>query len=420
MNKKCRKGFIKTALSLGITVAFLLSTTFSAFAAVGVNVNTPTQEEIRTRFEKIYKENDFKVKYDVAPNLKGPAYVPGKLSEETLKGAVDLLNGLRFIAGVPDDVKLKQEYAELCQAGALVNAVNQEMSHHPEKPADMSAQLYQLGAKGCGSSNLFWNVDDFEEAVEGWVSDEYNVSTDPGHRRWCLNPAMQYTGFGKVGAYSAMYAFDRFGASDCSGIAWPAQQMPTDFFNPNIQWSISFGRVLEPASIEVMLKRSSDGKTWNFNGQKANGQFFVSNVNYGKPGCVVFRPSNITAYKNGDQYHVTVKENGNVIADYDVNFFSLTKTPAKVKLSSLTTGKTHYVKASWKKVDCDGYQVRYSTSKSFKSYKTVTVKNEKTLSKTISKLKKGKNYYVKVRAYNQGHKGKAYGGFSTVKKITCK
>ena len=48
----------------------------------------------------------------------------------------------------------------------------------------------------------------------------------------------------------------------------------------------------------------------------------------------------------------------------------------------------------------DGYKIQYSTSKKFKKAKTITVKSTKSkLTKKITKLKRGKTYYIRVRAY---------------------
>lgn len=64
----------------------------------------------------------------------------------------------------------------------------------------------------------------------------------------------------------------------------------------------------------------------------------------------------------------------------------------------------------------DGYQIVYSTDKKFKkNVKKVTISGT---SKTISKLSKGRTYYVKVRAYKKDSTGaKVYGSFSSVKKV---
>lgn len=66
-------------------------------------------------------------------------------------------------------------------------------------------------------------------------------------------------------------------------------------------------------------------------------------------------------------------------------------------LKSLTGGKKEF-KAAWKKAEnAEGYQLQYSTDKSFKKgTKTITVK---ATSKTVSNLKENTVYYVRVRAY---------------------
>lgn len=95
--------------------------------------------------------------------------------------------------------------------------------------------------------------------------------------------------------------------------------------------------------------------------------------------------------------------------------------PDKVSQSKLkTTDKNHALTVNWKKVGCDGYQIRYSTSKTFKTYRTVYVKKGSTVSKTIKGLTKGKRYYVKVRAYNWYDDTRVYGKFSNVRYLKCK
>lgn len=55
---------------------------------------------------------------------------------------------------------------------------------------------------------------------------------------------------------------------------------------------------------------------------------------------------------------------------------------------------------SWtKNSEVDGYQVQWSTSPSFKTKKTATIKDNATVSKFLSGLTAGKTYYFRVRAY---------------------
>ena len=96
--------------------------------------------------------------------------------------------------------------------------------------------------------------------------------------------------------------------------------------------------------------------------------------------------------------------------------------PKKVTLSKVTNVKGKKVKITWKKVSgASGYQIVIATNKKFTSgKKTITIENGKTKSKTISKLKKKKTYYVKVRAYKTSSGKKVWGDYSNVKKVKIK
>lgn len=93
----------------------------------------------------------------------------------------------------------------------------------------------------------------------------------------------------------------------------------------------------------------------------------------------------------------------------------------KVTLKSVKNKKGRKVLVSWKKVsNASGYAIQYSTSKKFKKSVTVKVKKAKTTSTTLKKLKKGKTYYVRVRAYKTVSGTTYYGKYSSVKKVRIK
>lgn len=70
----------------------------------------------------------------------------------------------------------------------------------------------------------------------------------------------------------------------------------------------------------------------------------------------------------------------------------------------------------WKKVaDASGYEVQVSQKKNFKGAKKISVKKSKK-SHTIKKLKSGKVYYVRIRAYTKVNGKKVYGKWVTAKK----
>lgn len=96
-------------------------------------------------------------------------------------------------------------------------------------------------------------------------------------------------------------------------------------------------------------------------------------------------------------------------------------TPAaltKAKIVSVKSVSKKGVKITWNKVKtAKGYQIKYSAKKNMKGAKTAT---SGSLSKKITKLKSGKRYYFKVRAYKSADGSRIYGGWSSVKSVKVK
>ena len=92
---------------------------------------------------------------------------------------------------------------------------------------------------------------------------------------------------------------------------------------------------------------------------------------------------------------------------------------ARATVQTVKNSKSKQAAVTLKKVTgAKGYAVEYSTSKTFKSKKTLNVTKTKA---TLKKLKKGKTYYVKARAYKVDSAGqKVYGKYSATKKILIK
>jgi hypothetical protein len=154
-----------------------------------------------------------------------------------------------------------------------------------------------------------------------------------------------------------------------------------------------------------------------------------------KPAVTVTDSKGI-ALKKGTDYTVKYSDNKKVgVATAKVTFkgnYSGTKKltfkvkPKKSKITKLTPKKKGF-KATWKKITTQttGYQIQYATDKKFKkNKKTVTVKKNKTTSKTIKKLKAKKTYYVRIRTYKtvkvNGKNKKIYSAWSKAVKVKTK
>ena len=62
------------------------------------------------------------------------------------------------------------------------------------------------------------------------------------------------------------------------------------------------------------------------------------------------------------------------------------------------TRKSKAIKLTWQEAPVDGYELQYSTSKTFKDAKKLTLDGTQS-STTIKKLKAKKTYYIRIRAY---------------------
>lgn len=94
----------------------------------------------------------------------------------------------------------------------------------------------------------------------------------------------------------------------------------------------------------------------------------------------------------------------------------------KAAIKSVKNVKGRKIRITLKKKvkESSGYQVQYALNKKFTKTKRFKVVDEWTLVKTITGLKKGKTYFIRVRAYRTVGEKKIYGAWSSVKKIKIK
>ena len=137
--------------------------------------------------------------------------------------------------------------------------------------------------------------------------------------------------------------------------------------------------------------------------------------------------------KSGTDYSVAYKNNTNcgkaTVTVTGKGSYTGTKSgsfiikPKKVTAKKLTSPKTKQIKLTWTKASggVTGYEVQIATNKAFsKGKKSYTVAKAATVSKTVTKLKKGTKYYARVRAYKTVGKTKYYGAWSAIKSVKCK
>ena len=134
--------------------------------------------------------------------------------------------------------------------------------------------------------------------------------------------------------------------------------------------------------------------------------------------------------KNGTDYTVSYSNNKNIgtatvkVTGKGSYTGTITKTfkinPAKQEIQKLTAKSKAFFVDWAQKGSATGYEIQYATNSKFTSAKKVTITNNKTDTKTISKLLGKKKYYVRVRSYTTVKGTKYYGAWSASKSVTTK
>lgn len=103
-----------------------------------------------------------------------------------------------------------------------------------------------------------------------------------------------------------------------------------------------------------------------------------------------------TIHNNCDN---TQHETDSLIPMKYIDAYGIIDKPEKVKKVKLKSTKTKQLKITWKKIKNVKYQVKYSLKKNMRKAKTKKNITKNTV--TLKKLKSGKKYYVRVRAYQK-------------------
>ncbi len=346
--------------------------------ASGLGVEHRSQDEVQAYVNAHPALLTQEIEYQTEPSLAEP-YAPGVLSEKTINSALNMLNQVRYIAGV-GEVTHNEEYAQLASKGTLLNFLNDTLSHYPDRPSVLSDSkyddLYNQGYDAAGSSNIAYSrgmVPSLNsDIITGWCADEDESNIDRvGHRRWFLSPALAEVGFGATlqGTlkYSATYIkHNIFSIPQDVYVAWPAQEMPIQYFENNYPWSLSLG-YSNIGDVSVKLERKADGQAWNFASGSSDGELYISKEGYGSPGAIIFRPKDISI-QAGDTYTVTVNIGSSTTIQYTVNFFELV-SPVNVSGVELDVpslemkkGETHQLKADVTPSDATNKNVTYKSS----------------------------------------------------------
>lgn len=234
--------------------------------------------------------------------------------------ALRRLQAYRHLCGLSwRDMTLVDDWNLRCDAAAEACRMLGRLDHRPPRPDGMAADRHALAFDGASHSNL---------AIGGSLArsvDQYMDDSDPsnidriGHRRWCLAPAMQRTGFGSSGNFHAMWSMDASGSAP-KGLATvcypPRGYVPVDLFSARRAFSITLLRGGAPKADGLAVRvRELDVDYVPADEPLALDHCDVAAGGFGAGATIVFRPVGIVV-QPGRRYLVEVSSDGGRTDDH--------------------------------------------------------------------------------------------------------
>lgn len=249
--------------------------------------------------------------YAVQPDIA--ACRPGQLSAEVTARALQTLNAIRALHGLPPATYSTADEPGAQQA-ALMMAANAQLSHTP--PTNWLCYT-AAGAAAAGASNLYGGLGSglrllSDEAIfAGWLTEVDNLTAENvGHRRWLLDPFLGSVAYGRVAGPHPSYArtdaavikvFDTAGPAGPAGalpayVAYPFQDYPARLFDTRAL--LSFGVIANPTNRWANANVSFANATVTVT-QRGGGTLTVSRVRYDNDGYGL--PNNLQFFVTGLQ-----------------------------------------------------------------------------------------------------------------------
>tara|TARA_R110002126_G_scaffold33398_2_gene104707 strand:+ start:9353 stop:10732 length:1380 start_codon:yes stop_codon:yes gene_type:complete len=254
--------------------------------------------------------------------------VTGDESEQERVLALHRLQTYRALCGLNwQGMTLVPEWNECCAAAAELCRRLGRLSHTPERLPDTDEELYNQGYRGASSSNLSMGTS-LPGSIDSYMDDSDPSNVDRvGHRRWCINPTMLKTGFGRSGGFSAMWSFDTSGKpiQGMDAVMFPpAGFVPTQMFGSHYAWSITplKGSLPKVDSISVTMQKL--GELYLPDGDPVPVEsVMVDPGSYGAGPTLIFEPQGIVVGA-GNAYRCRVSYDGgrSYAFDYVVAFVS--------------------------------------------------------------------------------------------------
>ena len=273
-------------------------------------------------------------------------------------------------------------------------------------------KYYNFTVTGAGTTNTNPGPGDVK-----WVPVYWSTSPNPTDNRknttWRIGSAK---GINKAATYNMYIFFQKYVYQKSAWKKTDEVQSAVYQFRSAALTTVKLttpglsGTSNSPAGIVFKWKRAANASGYKIYRRTGNSSKWVNIATVSGSNTLVYTDGSV---KSGTMYTYTVRAyKGSALSAYNKNGSRIVRltAPVQYKPSSKASGK---LTVRWKKAaGASGYQIQYAASRSMRGSRTVSAS---ALTRTLSGLKKGSTYYVRIRAYKKVSGKTYYGAWSSVK-----
>ena len=275
-------------------------------------------------------------------------------------------------------------------------------------------KYYNFTVTGAGTTNLNPGPGDVK-----WVPVYWSTSPNPTDNRknttWRIGSAK---GINKAATYNMYIFFQKYVYQKSEWKKTDEVQSAVYQFRSAALTTVKLttpglsGTSNSPVGIVFKWKKVANASGYKIYRRTGNSSKWVNIATVSGSNTLVYTDGSV---KSGTMYTYTVRAyKGSALSAYNKNGSRIVRltAPVQYKPSSKASGK---LTVRWKKAaGASGYQIQYAASRSMRGARTVSAS---ALTRTLSGLKKGSTYYVRIRAYKKVSGKTYYGAWSSVKNV---
>lgn len=291
--------------------------------------------------------------------------------------------------------------------GSVVRGLDSPLKFTPNK-------YYNFTVTGAGTTNSNPGPGDVK-----WVPVYWSTSPNPTDNRknttWRIGSAK---GINKAATYNMYIFFQKYVYQKSAWEKTDEVQSAVYQFRSAALTTVKLttpglsGTSNSPAGIIFKWKKAANASGYKIYRRTGNSSKWVNIATVSGSNTLVYTDGSVKA---GTMYTYTVRAyKGSALSAYNKNGSRIVRltAPVQYKPSSKASGK---LTVRWKKAaGASGYQIQYAASRSMRGSRTVSAS---ALTRTLSGLKKGSTYYVRIRAYKKVSGKTYYSTWSSVKNV---